>query len=128
MELHTESEHVYVAVTPMMPGITPDQIKEHLSLILDPEIGIDIVSLGLIYDVTVRPVQTEHGVTERAHILMTLTTPGCPLASMIEDMIHRQLDGIEGFDGYRDVTIEITFDPPWVQDMMTDEARAELGL
>lgn len=108
--------------------ITPEQIREHLSLILDPEIGVDIVSLGLIYDVTVRAVATERGKVERVHILMTLTTPGCPLASTIEDMMHRQLDTIDGFDGYRDVTIEITFDPPWAQDMMSEEAKAELGL
>lgn len=110
-----------------MQKITSEQTIEHLSTILDPEIGIDIVGLGLIYDVTVRSVQTERGSTERVHILMTLTTPGCPLATTIEDMIHRQLDTIDGLDGYRDVTIEITFDPPWVQDMMSDEAKAELG-
>lgn len=108
--------------------ITPEQIREQLTLILDPEIGIDIVSLGLIYDITVKSVENERGRVERVHILMTLTTPGCPLASTIEDMIHRQLDMIESLDGYRDVTIEITFDPPWVQDMMSDEAKAELGL
>jgi metal-sulfur cluster biosynthetic enzyme len=110
-----------------MEKVTSEHVMEHLRTILDPEIGIDIVGLGLIYDVTVSSVQTEQGSTDRVHILMTLTTPGCPLATTIEDMIHRQLDTIDGLDGYRDVTIEITFDPPWVQDMMSDEAKAELG-
>ncbi len=110
-----------------MQPITKEIIRANLSTILDPEIGIDIVSLGLIYTVEVVRVQTATGPVDRVHILMTLTTPGCPLATVIEDMIHRQLDGLEGLDGYRDVTIEITFDPPWVQDMMSDEAKAELG-
>lgn len=110
-----------------MPSVTTSQIREGLSTILDPEIGVDIVGLGLIYEVTVKQLQTEAGTADRVHILMTLTTPGCPLATMIEDMIHRQLDTIEGLDGYRDVTIEITFDPPWTQDMMSDEVKAELG-
>ncbi len=101
---------------------------DELSTILDPEIGVDIVGLGLIYEVTVRAHQTEVGPIDKIHILMTLTTPGCPLATMIEDMIHRQLDSLAGVDGYRDVTIEITFDPPWVQDMMSEEAKAQLGL
>jgi len=104
-----------------------EQVLDQLRLILDPEIAIDIVSLGLIYDVSVGLVQADDGPHEHIHILMTLTTPGCPLATVIEDMIHRQLDCLEGIDGWRDVTIEVTFDPPWTQDMMTEEAKAELG-
>ena len=111
-----------------MEQIAREQIFEQLGLILDPEIGVDIVSLGLIYDVTIGQVQTADGSVDQIHVLMTLTTPGCPLATMIEDMIHRQLDTIDGLDGYRDVTIELTFDPPWVQDMMSEDAKAQLGL
>ncbi len=110
-----------------MEKITEEQIMDQLRLILDPEIGVDIVGLGLIYDVSVSQVQNESGPSDQVHILMTLTTPGCPLATMIEDMIHRQLDTIDGLDGYRDVTLEVTFDPPWVQDMMSEEVKAELG-
>ena len=109
------------------------EIRQQLCSIHDPEIGVDIVSLGLIYDVQASEAQVEGGTHTRVHIVMTLTTPGCPLATVIEDMIHRQLDGLlladgQTLDGYRDVTLEITFDPPWTQDMMSEEARAELGL
>jgi metal-sulfur cluster biosynthetic enzyme len=110
-----------------MAKITAKQVREELSTILDPEIGVDIVGLGLIYNVSVSVKQTARGTVTMVHILMTLTTPGCPLATTIEDMIHRQLDTIEGLDGYRDVIIEITFDPPWTQDMMSLEVQAELG-
>lgn len=110
-----------------MKKITPTVITQELATILDPEIGVDIVGLGLIYDVSISQEQTEQGAIDRVHIVMTLTTPGCPLATTIEDMIHRQLDSIDGLDGYRDVSLEITFDPPWTQEMMSEETKAELG-
>lgn len=95
---------------------------------MDPELSIDIVSLGLVYDVTVKNRQTESGEIPHAHILLTLTTPGCPLAHVFDDMIKRGLDQIPGFDAFRQVSIELTFDPPWIPDMMSEEARAALEL
>lgn len=109
--------------------ITPKTIYERLSTVMDPELGIDIVSLGLIYDVSISKVQVKGNRQQlRVHILMTLTTPGCPLAGVFDKLLKDSLFGLEGIDPDEDVTIELTFDPPWVPDMMTEEAKAELDL
>lgn len=96
---------------------------------LDPELGVDVVSLGLIYDISVSPVQSSDGSTRQVvHIVMTLTTPGCPLAGVFDQMLRDALRPLAPqLDVDEDVNIELTFDPPWVPDMMTEEARAELG-
>ncbi len=109
-------------------NITSDIIYDRLSTVMDPELGIDLVSLGLIYDVSVSKKQTEVGTRQRVHILMTLTTPGCPLAGVFDKLVKDSLFGLEEIDPDEDVTIELTFDPPWIPDMMTEEARAELDL
>ena len=98
-----------------------------LKKVIDPELGVDIVSIGLIYKVEVKKKQIAEGEHYQVYILMTLTTPGCPLLDVIESNIKSELDEIEGLDGYRDVEIELTFDPPWLIDMMSEEAKAELG-
>lgn len=85
---------------------------------MDPELNVDIVSLGLVYKITI---------TDTVHILMTLTSPGCPLAGMFDSLVKESLYGIEGLDINKDVSIELTFDPPWTPDMMSEEVKAELG-
>ncbi len=109
------------------PQISPDQVKACLATVIDPELGVDIVSLGLIYDVTVKNKQTPEGEEPFVHIIMTLTTPGCPLAGVFDHMLRTALRTIPGLDADQQVFIELTFDPPWVPDMMSDEAKAELG-
>lgn len=106
--------------------LTETAIYDALSTVIDPELGIDIVSLGLIYEVTIYPVQTDAGAEQHVHIIMTLTTPGCPLAGVFDGMLRDSLKSIQGLDTRRQVQIELTFDPPWVPDMMSEEARAEL--
>ena len=106
---------------------TKENIFACLSKVIDPELHIDIVSMGLIYDVTISTVQTPQGGQQKIHILMTLTTPGCPLAGVLKEMVTQQLSSLEGVDPKQDVDVELTFDPPWMMDMMTQEARAELG-
>jgi metal-sulfur cluster biosynthetic enzyme len=59
---------------------------------------------------------------------MTVTTPGCPLLHVFEKLIKDALAAIPGFDPYKQAIIDLTFDPPWIPDMMSEEARAELGL
>lgn len=103
------------------------QVWAKLQTIIDPELNIDIVSLGLIYEVTVRELQKETGSKPFIHILMTLTTPGCPLIHVFEKMVKDKLSEIPNIDGYKQSELELTFDPPWIPDMMTEEARAELG-
>lgn len=107
--------------------ISADSIKAQLAKVIDPELNIDIVSLGLVYDVTVALVQKPEGERPQVHIIMTLTTPGCPLSHVFEQRIKEVLDGFEGLYAFREVELELTFDPPWLPDMMTEEARAELG-
>lgn len=91
-------------------------VADLLYQVIDPEIGINIVDLGLIFGIAV----TETGVA----ITMTLTTPGCPLAGYIEDCIHRALWGLPSVS---DITVEIVWDPPWGPELMSEQAKVELG-
>jgi metal-sulfur cluster biosynthetic enzyme len=95
-------------------------VMARLSSILDPELDVDIVSLGLIYKVSV----TRAGAIK---ILMTLTSPGCPLAGSIEAMIRASMIDLVS-DTDEDVHITVTFDPPWTPDMMSEEVRLEYGM
>lgn len=104
------------------------QIWQQLATVLDPELNIDIVSMGLVYAVEVKERQIPTGTEPFVHIQMTLTTPGCPLAHVFDGMIKDALDSIESFDAYKQTMVELVFDPPWIPDMMTEEAQAELGL
>lgn len=105
--------------------LTPKKVYTALKTVIDPELQIDIVSLGLIYDVLI-DVGDEEGDETRIMITMTLTTPGCPLAPVIDDMVHQALFGlVDNVD--HNVEVNLTFDPPWVTDMMSEEARLELG-
>ena len=105
--------------------LTEKNIYSQLQTVIDPELHIDIVSLGLIYDVKLIKKNDQPFVK----ITMTLTTPGCPLVGMIQTMIKDSLFIFrdQGLDVNQDVDVEITFDPPWTMDMMSQEARAELG-
>ncbi len=97
---------------------TPGLIRELLREVIDPEIGINIVDLGLVYDVAL----SGDGV---ARIRMTLTTPGCPLGGYIDDEIHNVLWGAPGV---ADIDVRIVWDPPWdPDDMMSDWAKEQLG-
>ncbi len=96
---------------------------------MDPELSVNIVDLGLIYDIKLKNSKTQKLKTnQRVKITMTLTTPGCPLAGMFDALLRNALKKIPGLDVKRDVEIELTFDPPWTMEMMTEEVRAELGL
>jgi len=95
-----------------------DQIKDKLGDVMDPELHMSITDLGLVYKVT-----TEN---ETAHILMTLTSLGCPLFDTIQDEIFHHL-GLLGISQDH-IKIELTFDPPWSMDLMTERAKAMLGI
>ncbi|HKY73928.1 MAG TPA: metal-sulfur cluster assembly factor [Patescibacteria group bacterium] len=111
-----------------MSRLTRSAVYKQLNTILDPELHIGLVDLGLIYDVSLSPIQTEKGERVHIHILMTLTTPGCPLAGVFGTMVKEGLSDFPGVDIDRDITVELTFDPPWIIDMMNPESRARLGL
>lgn len=103
--------------------ITSQDVYLALKEVLDPELNINIVDLGLIYEVTVTG-EEEH---PAVHVLMTLTTPGCPLGGTIVRMIRDATARFPGLNPEKDVTVEIVFDPPWTIDMVSEEAKAELG-
>lgn len=86
--------------------------------IYDPEIPVNIYELGLIYSTSV----DEKG---KVNVLMTLTTPNCPVAESLPAQVQEE---IAALSGVTEVDLELTFDPPWDQDMMTEEAKLELGL
>ncbi|HZJ36788.1 MAG TPA: SUF system Fe-S cluster assembly protein [Gillisia sp.] len=95
-----------------------EKIVEVLKSIYDPEIPVDIYELGLIYDVL---VNTEYEVK----ILMTLTTPNCPVAESLPQEVEEK---VKSMDIVKDCEVEITFDPPWTHDLMSEEAKLELGM
>jgi len=101
--------------------IALDELKEKalekIKLVYDPEIPVNIYELGLIYEVSAFPVNN-------IFVQMTLTTPNCPSAASLPAEVEQRIREIEGVG---DVTVEVTFDPPWSQDMMTEAARLELG-
>lgn len=101
-----------------MVKITDEAIRQKLSEVMDPEINISIVDLGLIYGVVVKE--------EKVKITMTLTTIGCPLISMIEGEIKNKLreTGVEEDN----VIIDLTFDPPWSMEKISPKGRAILGI
>ena len=95
-----------------------DNIVDKLKTIYDPEISVDIYELGLIYEIR---IDDEFEVD----ILMTLTTPNCPVAESLPVEIEEKVQLVEGVKTAR---VTITFDPPWDQDMMSEEAKLELGM
>ncbi len=97
------------------PGLV-DQVMDALRKVNDPELGINIVDLGLVYDVRI------DGST--VHIDYTLTTMGCPIGPLIEEQIRQMLEPVEGVD---EVEAEMTLSPPWTPDKMSEEAKAALG-
>lgn len=99
--------------------MTIQEVRERLKTVKDPELGVSIVDLGLIYDIKLD--------LPTIKIVMTLTSPGCPLGGAIIMMMRDALAHIPGVNPEKDVVVEIVFDPPWVADMMSEEAKCELG-
>ena len=95
-----------------------EKIVKVIKTIYDPEIPVDVYELGLIYDVF---VNENYGVK----ILMTLTTPNCPVAESLPQEVE---DKVKSISVVTSAEVEITFDPPWSQDLMSEEAKLELGM
>jgi FeS assembly SUF system protein len=96
---------------------TTDMIVETLKTIFDPEIPVDIYELGLIYEVKI----SDDGVVD---IDMTLTSPNCPVAESLPKDVE---DKVAAMEGVSSAKVEIVFEPPWTQDMMSEEAKLECG-
>nr|WP_321228887.1 DUF59 domain-containing protein [uncultured Psychroserpens sp.] len=95
-----------------------EKIVRVLKTIFDPEIPVDIYELGLIYDVFVNE-------DYEVKILMTLTTPNCPVAETLPLEVEEK---VKSLNDVKTAEVEITFDPPWTQDLMSEEAKLELGM
>ena len=93
-------------------------IVKAIKTVYDPEIPVDVYELGLIYEINIIPP------LNKVHILMTLTSPSCPAAEIIPDEIKQK---VEQVNQVSDVEIELTFDPPYATDMMSEAAKLELG-
>ena len=94
------------------------EIIEKLKEVYDPEIPVNIYEIGLIYEVKV----SDHG---KADILMTLTSPNCPVAESLPLEVKQKAEEVEEI---QEASVELTFDPPWNMDMLSDEAKLELGM
>ena len=96
--------------------VTKDDVVEALHTVEDPELGMDIVELGLYYDAEIEGPHVK--------VIHSLTSMGCPAGPMIQENIH---DAVAALPGVEQVEVELTFDPPWTPDRMSDDAKFILG-
>ena len=94
-----------------------DKIIRAIKTVYDPEIPVDVYELGLIYEIDIKD-------NKDIHVLMTLTSPSCPAAESIPSDVKNRIEMIKEIN---DVDVEITFDPPYTSDLMSEEAKLELG-
>ena len=95
---------------------TEEQVYEALEEVIDPELGLDFVSLGLVYDVDVQD--------EAVHITFSLTTPACPIGPQVSEQMREFVGELEGVEA---VHPKMVFDPPWSPEMMSEDAKFALG-
>jgi len=100
------------------PEALKDAVILGLKTVFDPEIPVNIYDLGLIYDITIDEAQ-------HAHIQMTLTSPGCPVAQTFPGTVEAAVNQVEGIT---DCTVELVWEPPWTSERMSEVARLELGI
>ena len=108
-------------ITTLPSGDIEQQIWDQLKTCYDPEIPVNIVELGLIYDLNVSGKSKEKNV----EIKMTLTAPGCGMGPVIADEVERKVNGI---NGVKNVLVELVWEPMWNRNMMSEEAQLELGM
>ncbi len=97
-----------------------ERIIKSLRSVFDPELPVNLYDLGLIYDLTIQPADTN---TAAVSITMTLTAPNCPVADQIPRDVEK---AVRAVDGVADVSVTLTFDPPWTSERMSEEAQIEL--
>jgi metal-sulfur cluster biosynthetic enzyme len=96
--------------------VSKEDVMKVLKECYDPELGISLVDLGLIYDIQVK--------NDKVQIKMTLTTPGCPMHSFMVNEVEEKVKNIKGV---KDVKVDLVWDPPWTPDRMSKELRKKLG-
>jgi metal-sulfur cluster biosynthetic enzyme len=102
--------------------ITEDHVREQLKQVIDPELFVNIVDLGLIYVVDLQPGEDEK---QNVAVEMTMTSPMCPAGPQL---VANSRQVIEAMEGVGTVDIKVVMDPPWTPDKMTEEARDQLGI
>jgi len=108
-----------------MPTLTQDEILSALKSCYDPEIPVNIVDLGLIYEVAVEPVGTESDAQQDVTVKMTLTSPGCPEHVNISAQVKAR---VEQMPGVRNATVNIVWEPQWGPERLSPAAREQLGI
>jgi probable FeS assembly SUF system protein SufT len=116
-------EAAAAAATDPSAPVTADRVWDVLRTCYDPEIPLDIVELGLIYELVLKEHEPAPGVD--VLVTMTLTAPGCGMGQVLADDVTAKLRGLPGV---ADVKVELTFDPPWSPERMSEEGRLELGM
>ena len=101
----------------MIRGVTTESVREALRAVIDPELGINVVDLGLVYDVRVEDGDVS--------VAMTMTTPACPLGETLSEQAEAAIR--QKVPGVKSVTVDLVWDPPWRSSMMSDAARERLG-
>ena len=101
-----------------------DHVREAIKKVIDPELFVNIVDLGLIYVVDVQPIEGEDE-QYNINIEMTMTSPMCPAGPQL---VGNSRQAVESMDGVGEVEIKVVMDPPWTQDMMTDDAKDQLNI
>ncbi|MEM6329264.1 MAG: metal-sulfur cluster assembly factor [Planctomycetota bacterium] len=104
-------------------AIAEDTVREALKEVIDPELFVNIVDLGLIYDVTVSP--NEASGAEDISVDMTMTSPACPAGPQL---LSQSKEAVEKLEGVGEVEIKLVMQPPWTPERMTDDARDQLGI
>jgi len=118
----TETTDVDKATIDDDGAVNEDAIWDLMKTCYDPEIPVNIVELGLIYDCKISPLEDGGN---KVDIVMTLTAPGCGMGEFLAEDVRSK---IANLSNVTDVNVELTFDPPWSQDMMSEAARLEVGL
>ena len=103
-------------------SITEDQIREELKKVIDPELFVNIIDLGLVYVVNLEPAEDDK---TNVVIEMTMTSPACPAGPQL---IGNSKHAVRQIEGVGEVEVKIVMDPPWTPDRMTDDARDQLGI
>jgi metal-sulfur cluster biosynthetic enzyme len=101
-----------------------DSVREQLKQVIDPELYVNIVDLGLIYVVDLKDNEADSSKKD-VHVEMTMTSPMCPAGPQL---VANSRQVVEAMDGVAEVDIKVVMDPPWTQDMMTEDARDQLGI
>jgi metal-sulfur cluster biosynthetic enzyme len=108
-----------------MPAVTETEVLTALKDCYDPEIPVNIVDLGLIYKVALEPAEPADGQTQQVTVDMTLTTPGCPAHTMINEQVRQRLSQIPGIEG---INVNMVWEPPWTPERLSEDARKQLGI